>query len=50
MANNMSLIGVDDLHPTDQGFGVIADTFVAAIRAHFDISNGPTPTTTSKWR
>jgi lysophospholipase L1-like esterase len=35
MKDDLSLIGLDDLHPTERGFGVIADTFVEAIRRHF---------------
>jgi lysophospholipase L1-like esterase len=31
MINDLSLIGVDDLHPTDRGFAVIADTFAASL-------------------
>jgi lysophospholipase L1-like esterase len=49
MANDLSLIGVDDLHPTDRGFGVIADTFAAAIRSRFDLSNGPAAITVPGW-
>jgi lysophospholipase L1-like esterase len=30
------LIGADDLHPTPQGYTVIADTFLAAIQANFE--------------
>jgi len=41
---NLNLyIGVDDLHPTDAGFTLIADTFFAAIRAKLDV----TPATVS---
>ena len=34
MNNDLRLIGVDDLHPTVEGFQVIADTFLAAIAAN----------------
>jgi len=41
---NLNLyIGEDDLHPTEAGFALIADTFYAAIRAKLDI----TPATAS---
>lgn len=35
MKDDLSLIGIDDLHPTERGFGVIADTFTDAIRSNF---------------
>ena len=35
-AMNVSMIGVDDLHPTVMGFGMIADTFYAAIMRAFE--------------
>ena len=38
------LIGVDDLHPTEKGFEVIADTFFQAIRANLESSGLPSPT------
>lgn len=34
---NMSLIGEDDVHPTQLGFEVMADTFFEAIRTHFEV-------------
>lgn len=39
---DMSLIGVDDVHPTVRGFQVMADTFFEAIRMHFEV---PPPVT-----
>jgi lysophospholipase L1-like esterase len=33
---DMSLIGIDDVHPTVRGFGVMADTFFEAIQKHFE--------------
>jgi lysophospholipase L1-like esterase len=35
MKDDLTLIGIDDLHPTTRGIGVIADTFTEAIRANF---------------
>jgi len=44
VSQNLNLyIGEDDLHPTDAGFTLIADTFFEAIRAKLDI----TPATAS---
>jgi lysophospholipase L1-like esterase len=34
---DMSLIGIDDVHPTVRGFEVMADTFFDAIRKHFEV-------------
>jgi lysophospholipase L1-like esterase len=34
---DMSLIGIDDVHPTQRGFQVMADTFFEAIRTHFEV-------------
>lgn len=36
-AADMSLIGIDDVHPTVRGFEVMADTFFQAIRTHFEV-------------
>jgi lysophospholipase L1-like esterase len=36
MKDDLSLISTDDLHPNERGYGVIADTFAAAIRANFE--------------
>ena len=36
MKDNLSLIGEDDLHPTIQGFSVMADIFDAGVRQHFE--------------
>jgi lysophospholipase L1-like esterase len=41
-----TLIGIDDLHPTEQGIAVIADTFTVALRANFE----RTPTTAAASR
>jgi lysophospholipase L1-like esterase len=35
---DMSLIGIDDVHPTQRGFQVMADTFFEAIRTHFEVA------------
>jgi lysophospholipase L1-like esterase len=35
-ANLARYIGKDDLHPTDEGFKVVASTFMAAIKANFE--------------
>lgn len=43
MAQNLSLLGADDLHPTARGYEVIAETFFEAIRANFE-ATGPAPT------
>lgn len=37
-AADMSLIGIDDVHPTVRGFEVMADTFFEAIRTHFEVT------------
>jgi lysophospholipase L1-like esterase len=34
---DMTLIGVDDVHPTPRGFQVMAETFFEAIRTHFEV-------------
>jgi lysophospholipase L1-like esterase len=36
MRDNLNLIGVDDLHPTELGFSVIADTFYEAVVRAFE--------------
>ena len=36
MKDNMNLIGVDDLHPTELGYSVIADVFYAAVTRAFE--------------
>lgn len=36
-AMDLSLIGVDDLHPTPEGYAVMARTFYNAIRAAFEV-------------
>jgi lysophospholipase L1-like esterase len=36
MKDDMSLIGLDDLHPTPRGYEVIAETFFQAIRRSFE--------------
>jgi lysophospholipase L1-like esterase len=36
MKDNLSLIGVDDLHPTEAGFRVIAEAFFESIKAAFE--------------
>jgi lysophospholipase L1-like esterase len=36
MKDNLNLIGVDDLHPTELGFSVIADTFYEAVVRAFE--------------
>jgi lysophospholipase L1-like esterase len=36
MKDNLSLIGVDDLHPTELGYSVIADTFYAAVTRAYE--------------
>ena len=36
-AADMSLLGVDDVHPTARGFRVMAETFFAAIRQHGEV-------------
>lgn len=38
MRDDLSLLGVDDLHPTPQGYSVIAETFFIAIRRHFEVT------------
>jgi lysophospholipase L1-like esterase len=35
-AADMSLLGIDDVHPTVRGFQVMADTFFEAVRTHFE--------------
>ena len=37
MQDNLSLIGEDNLHPTPQGFEVIAKTFYEAIVANLEV-------------
>jgi lysophospholipase L1-like esterase len=37
-AQDMSLIGIDDVHPTAKGFQVMAETFFAAIRTNFEVA------------
>jgi lysophospholipase L1-like esterase len=34
---DMSLLGIDDVHPTRRGFEVMAETFFNAIRTHFEV-------------
>jgi lysophospholipase L1-like esterase len=34
---DMSLIGIDDVHPTVRGFDVMAETFFDAVRMHFEV-------------
>lgn len=41
MKDNISLIGVDDLHPTELGYSVIADVFFDALKRAYEL-----PTTT----
>jgi lysophospholipase L1-like esterase len=36
MRDNLNLIGIDDLHPTELGFSVIADTFYEAVVRAFE--------------
>jgi hypothetical protein len=36
MKDNLNLIGIDDLHPTELGFSVIADTFYEAVVRAFE--------------
>ncbi|MBA2302045.1 MAG: hypothetical protein H0W08_05375 [Acidobacteria bacterium] len=36
-AQDLSLIGIDDVHPTARGFQVMADTFFEAIKMHFEV-------------
>jgi lysophospholipase L1-like esterase len=38
---DMSLIGIDDVHPTRRGFEVMAETFFEAIRMHFEAPPPP---------
>lgn len=38
---DMTLIGIDDVHPTPRGFQVMAETFFEAIKANFEV---PHPT------
>lgn len=38
MQGNLSLIGVDNLHPTPQGFKVIADTFFQTIQKDLEVT------------
>jgi lysophospholipase L1-like esterase len=40
-AADMFLIGVDDVHPTEQGYEVMAATFFEAIRMHFEAPPPP---------
>lgn len=35
---DMSLIGVDDVHPTRRGFQVMADTFFEAVKTHLEVA------------
>jgi lysophospholipase L1-like esterase len=35
--SDLSLIGIDDVHPTVRGFEVMAETFFQAIRTHFEV-------------
>jgi lysophospholipase L1-like esterase len=50
MINDLNvLIGVDDLHPTDRGFAVIADTFAHAINERFNLTYGPVASTAPGW-
>jgi lysophospholipase L1-like esterase len=39
MKDNLNLIGVDDLHPTEMGYSVIADVFYNAITAAYELPN-----------
>jgi lysophospholipase L1-like esterase len=43
MRDDLSLIGMDDLHPTVRGYEVIAQTFFEAIRANFEVSAASSP-------
>jgi lysophospholipase L1-like esterase len=36
LKDRMDLIGIDDLHPTPEGYDVIAATFFEAIRANLE--------------
>jgi lysophospholipase L1-like esterase len=36
MKDDLSLLGLDDLHPTDRGYDVMAGVFFDAIRASFE--------------
>ena len=49
MKDDLSLIGIDDLHPTERGYAVIADTFSAAISNQFQQPQPPTPSSSSAW-
>lgn len=41
MVGNVSLLGADGLHPTDDGYEVMAHTFFDAIRQRFEILTSP---------
>jgi lysophospholipase L1-like esterase len=49
MKDDLSLIGIDDLHPTERGYAVIADTFTAAISSQFQQPQPPTPSSSAVW-
>jgi hypothetical protein len=38
MKDDLSLIGSDDLHPTNRGLAVISDVFTDAVRRGFEQS------------
>jgi hypothetical protein len=43
MKDDLSLIGVDDLHPTIRGYDVIAGVFLEAIKSSFEDTSTPPP-------
>jgi lysophospholipase L1-like esterase len=43
MKDDLSLIGVDDLHPTTRGYDVMAGVFLDAIKSSFEDSPSPPP-------
>lgn len=44
LAADLSLIGVDDLHPTPQGYNVMAQTFFDVIKANLELIQPPVST------
>jgi lysophospholipase L1-like esterase len=48
MKDDLSLIGVDDLHPTIRGYDVIAGVFLEAIKSSFEDTLTPPPAPASR--
>jgi lysophospholipase L1-like esterase len=43
MKDDLSLIGIDDLHPTVRGYDVMAGVFLEAIKSSFEDTSTPSP-------